>query len=143
VVFYKPTTTVRLPLLCRELITNPIAHPPSYLDPTHLTFSTLSSILLRLSIGYLSARSIGQDSFLIPIYATATRIRIEVVDLYELRSYLLSVIHEFNELGYNIYAYIHSWARSVRMYFVLCDREDLREKTILPYTFSLKKGKWA
>jgi len=108
VVFYKPTTMVRLPLLCRELITNPIAHPPSYLDSTHLTFSTLSSIFLRLPIGYLSARSIGQDSFLIPIYATATRIRMEVVDLYELRSYPLSVIHEFNELGYNTYAYIHS-----------------------------------
>lgn len=69
VVLYKPTTTVRLPLLCRELITNPVARPPSYLDPARLTFSTPSSILHRLPIGYLSARSIGQDSFLIPIYA--------------------------------------------------------------------------
>lgn len=106
VVLYKPTTTVRLPLLCRELITNPIARPPSYLDPTRLTFSTLSSILHRLPIGYLSARSIGQDSFLIPIYATATRIRVEVAGLYELQSYLLSVIRELNELVYNTHTHI-------------------------------------
>lgn len=71
-------TTVRLPLLCRELITNPIARPASYLQPSRLTFSTLVSILWQLPIGYLSARSIGQDSVLIPIYVTATRIKAEV-----------------------------------------------------------------
>lgn len=59
VVLYKPTTTVRLPLLCRELITNPLARPPSYLDPARLTFSTLSSILPPgfQSATYLHARS--------------------------------------------------------------------------------------
>lgn len=125
VVLYKPTTTVRLPLLCRELITNPIARPPSYSDPTRLTFSTLSSILLRLPIGYLSARSIDQDSFLIPIYATATRIGVvDVVDLYELRSYLLSVIRESNELVYNTHtrAHMHTRERQVsecNLYFAM------------------------
>lgn len=58
-VLYKPTTTTaRLPFLCRELITNPIARPPSYLHPSRLTFSTLSSILSGFqSASYLHARS--------------------------------------------------------------------------------------
>lgn len=64
-VLYKPMTTVRLPLLCRELITNPIARPTPYLHPHRaLRFPRSSRFSRRLPIGHLSARSIGQDFLL-------------------------------------------------------------------------------
>lgn len=65
VVLYKPTTTVRLPLLCRELITNPIARPPSYLDPTRLTFSTLSSWFSSDSSNRLLICTLDRPRFLL------------------------------------------------------------------------------